>query len=307
MADRNNPPNVETIQVSPTSGDKNDSGSSKADSGSSKHRGWTAEWDLALLEETGNCGAHVPGHNQVLKCWEAVTAAIKARGLPHDNPRTIQRRFEKLKAKYVAKRAKEEATPGVEDFGDDDDDPFNQLMEDLLLEMKDHEAEKEQTKEAKKNIEASLVAGGKLLRDKAAHQILGGTAVAIGGVEPKFRASPTSSVSDFDASAETSSASKKRRAAERSSFEVDLMEHENKKMDLELKKFELEAKKFETDIELKREQQHQLMTFHKEEMELKRKEIDVQHQALQFNLTRHQDEMRMRFMEFEQWFKKDNT
>jgi hypothetical protein len=49
------------------------------------------------------------------------------------------------------------------------------------------------------------------------------------------------------------------------------------------------------------------MTFHKEEMELKRKEIDAQHQALQFNLTRHQDEMRMRFMEFEQWFKKDNT
>jgi len=36
------------------------------------------EWDLALLEETGNCGAHIPGHNQVMKCWEAVTAAIKA-------------------------------------------------------------------------------------------------------------------------------------------------------------------------------------------------------------------------------------
>ena len=113
MADRNDPPNVETIQVSPTSGDKNDSGSSKADSGSSKadsgsskHRGWTAEWDLALLEETGNCGAHIPGHNQVMKCWEAVTTAIKARGLPHDNPQTIQHRFEKLKAKYVAKRAK---------------------------------------------------------------------------------------------------------------------------------------------------------------------------------------------------------
>jgi hypothetical protein len=99
MADRHEPPNVETILISPTSGDK-------ADSGSSKHRGWTAEWDLALLEETGNCGAHIPGHNQVMKCWEAVTTAIKARGLPHDNPQTIQHRFEKLKAKYVAKRAK---------------------------------------------------------------------------------------------------------------------------------------------------------------------------------------------------------
>jgi hypothetical protein len=38
--------------------------------------------------------------------------------------------------------------------------------------------------------------------------------------------------------------------------------------------------------------------FHKEEMELKRKEIDVQHQALQalqFQLTQHQDDMRIRF------------
>jgi len=30
------------------------------------------------------------------------------------------------------------------------------------------------------------VAGGKLLRDKDAHQILGETAVAVGGVEPKL-------------------------------------------------------------------------------------------------------------------------
>jgi hypothetical protein len=72
------------------------------------------------------------------------------------------------------------------------------------------------------------------------HQILGGTAVAVGGVEPKLaplRASPTSSISNFDASAEASSASKKRRVVERSSFEVDMMEHENKKMELELKNY----------------------------------------------------------------------
>ena len=60
-------------------------------------------------------------------------------------------------------------------------------------------------------------------------------------------------------------------------------------------------------MEFKWEQQHQLITFHKEEMEPKRKEIDAQHQSLQFQLTQHQDEMKMRFMEFEQWFKKDNT
>ena len=83
----------------------------------------------------------------------------------------------------MSKKAKEEATAGIEDFGGDDNDPFNQLMEDLLLEIKDHEAEKEQKKESKKSQEESLVAGGKLLRDKAAQQILSGTTVAIGGAE----------------------------------------------------------------------------------------------------------------------------
>jgi hypothetical protein len=34
------------------------------------------EFDLTLLEEIGNCGAHTPGYNQAMKCWEAVTAAL---------------------------------------------------------------------------------------------------------------------------------------------------------------------------------------------------------------------------------------
>ena len=231
--------------------------------------------------------------------------------MPYDNPRTIQRQWEKLRGQFVSKKAKEESTAGIEDFGDDDDDPFNQLMEDLLMEIKDHEVEKEQKKENKKYQEESLVAGGKLLWDKAAQQILSGTTVAVGGAEASlatFRASPTSSVSDLEASAErSSSGSKKRRALERRSIEVDMLEHENKKIELELKKFELESKKFEADMEFKREQQQQIMMFHKEEMELKKKEIDAQHQSLQFQLTQHQDDMRMRFMEFEQRFRKDNN
>jgi hypothetical protein len=60
-------------------------------------------------------------------------------------------------------------------------------------------------------------------------------------------------------------------------------------------------------MEFKREQQQQSIMFHKEEMELKRREIDAQHQSLQFQLTQHQDDMRLRFMEFEQRFQKDNT
>ena len=47
--------------------------------------------------------------------------------------------------------------------------------------------------------------------------------------------------------------------------------------------------------------------FYKEEMELKRKEIDAQHQAHQFQLAQHQDDMRMRFMDFEQRFRNNNT
>jgi len=85
-------------------------------------------WSGTLLcWKTGNCGAYIPGHNQATKSWEAVTAAIKSWGVPYDNPRTIHHQFEKLKSKYVAKRAKEEAKSGIEDFGDDDNDPFNQL------------------------------------------------------------------------------------------------------------------------------------------------------------------------------------
>jgi hypothetical protein len=60
-------------------------------------------------------------------------------------------------------------------------------------------------------------------------------------------------------------------------------------------------------MEFKHEQQQQSMMFHKEEMELKKKEIDAQHQSLQFQLTQHQDDMRMRFMEFKQWSQKDNN
>jgi hypothetical protein len=78
--------------------------------------GWTAKLDIALLEEVGNCCAHTPGQNQTTKCWENVLGAVKNCGIPFDNC--------------------------VENFGDDDDDPFGQMMEDLLEEMNDVEVEK---------------------------------------------------------------------------------------------------------------------------------------------------------------------
>ncbi len=67
-----------------------------------------------------------------------------------------------MKPKFAAKRAKEAATSGEENFGDDNDDPFTQLMGDLLDEVKDHEAEKTQKWGDKKNKEESLVARGEL-------------------------------------------------------------------------------------------------------------------------------------------------
>jgi hypothetical protein len=55
-----------------------------------------------------------------------------------------------LKPKFAAKRAKEAATSGEENFLDDNDDPFTQLKGDLLDEVKDHEAEKTQKQGDKK-------------------------------------------------------------------------------------------------------------------------------------------------------------
>jgi hypothetical protein len=53
-------------------------------------------------------------------------------------------------------------------------------------------------------------------------------------------------------------------------------------------------------MEFKHDRQQQSMVFQKKEIELKRKEIDAKYQALQFQLTQHQDDMRLRFIKFEQ-------
>jgi hypothetical protein len=306
MSDSNNninnnlPPTAAVIAVIPPGSEE------RADTvGNKKPRGWTTEQNIALLEEVGNFGAHIPAPRQTKKCWENVTEALKSRGNANNNYRTIQNQFMELKAKFLAERAKKEATAGVEDFGDDDD-PVAQLMEDLLEEVKDFEAEKAQMTDEKRNKEASLVAGGKILREKTANQILAGETVAIGGSEPTLlRRSPASSVSDVDLTSEPSTnSSKKRQARDRFFGEFDLMEHESKKFDLEVKKFDLESKRFDAELELKRAEQEQAMVLHREAMELKKREIDVQQQSLQLQLTQHQEEMRLRFLEFEQRLKK---
>ncbi len=77
----------------------------------------------------------------------------------------------------------------MENFGDEDDYPYKQFMEDILDELKDHDAEKTQKQDEEKSWEDSLVAGGKLLHVKAK---------AINGGEPTlFEPSPATSVSSI--------------------------------------------------------------------------------------------------------------
>jgi len=45
--------------------------------GNKRLRGWTTDQNIALLEEVGNFGAHIPAPRQTKKCWENVTEALK--------------------------------------------------------------------------------------------------------------------------------------------------------------------------------------------------------------------------------------
>ncbi len=113
------------------------------------------------------------------------------------------------------------------------------------------------------------------MRDKAAVQILSCGAVAIGGPEPSFltaraRESPTFSLSDMEFSITPSSGRKRSSGHARFFFneaEADLLEHGCKKIELEVKKFEL---------------------------------------SIEFQISQHQDNMRMRFLEMEQKLKDGN-
>ncbi len=104
-------------------------------------------------------------------------------GIPFYTNQTIQYHCIILKDKFLPEWEKQGATSGIESFWDDNN-PCNQLMEDLVEEIKDSEGEKSQRHDE------TYVAGGQKLCDKAAYQILGGLTVAVAGMQ----SSPTSSV-----------------------------------------------------------------------------------------------------------------
>jgi hypothetical protein len=86
----------------------------------------------------------------------------------------------------------------------------NVNMEDLLQDIMDNEAMKDESKKAKQNKGEQLVAGGKALWEKCALQILNGKAKPIGGDKVSFvesRASPT--MSEISATGSGSGSKKK--------------------------------------------------------------------------------------------------
>jgi hypothetical protein len=127
-------------------------------------KAWTLEYDLALLEEVGNFNAHILEPKEKTKNFENVTTALINCGIPFKNPRTIMDRFSCLKRMHTAKMAKQQSTSGVENSSNED--PLADLMEDLLQDIMDNEAMKDESKKEKKNKEEQLVAGGKALREK---------------------------------------------------------------------------------------------------------------------------------------------
>jgi hypothetical protein len=95
---------------------------------------WTLEYDLALLEEVGNYNAHIPELKEKMKNFE----------IPFKNPWTIMERLGHLKRMHGVKMSKQQSTSGVENLGDED--PVAELMEDLIQEMNDHDALKDEKK-----------------------------------------------------------------------------------------------------------------------------------------------------------------
>jgi hypothetical protein len=170
---------------------------------------WTLEYDLALLEEVGNYNAHIPETKEKTKNFESVLVALMNRGIPFKNSRTIMERFSYLKMMHSMKMSKQQSTSGVESFCDED--PLAHLMEDLIQEMNDHEALKDEKSKKKQNKEVQLVAGGKALCDKCAMQILNGKGNHSGGdvvVLSDLWASPT--MSESTNNTENGSTKKKR-------------------------------------------------------------------------------------------------
>jgi hypothetical protein len=103
---------------------------------------WTLEYVLALLEVVGNYNSHIPEPKEKSKNFESVTEALMNHGIPFKNPRTILERFSHLKRMHGVKMSKQQSPSGVENFSDED--PLAELLEDLIQEMNDHDALKDE-------------------------------------------------------------------------------------------------------------------------------------------------------------------
>jgi hypothetical protein len=263
---------------------------------------WTLEYDIALLEEVRNYNAHIPRPKEKTTQFENVTQALINCGTPFKNPGTILVRFSHLKRSHASKMAKQQSTSGVENFSDED--PLADLMEDLLQEIKDNDAMKDDAKQEKQSKEEQLAVGGKAFRDKCAMQILAGNANPIGGqviALSDLRASPTMSEASTNAS---DSGSKKKTSQNLFFSDSELIENEKKKLELEQKRFEMEVElkrdEMKEAAERARMEMEQRMQIHRDMMTIQKQEIEAKVQSIQFQIAQHNDDMKMRFLELEQ-------
>jgi hypothetical protein len=112
-ANNNNLPSSTEAAVIPPGSAK------KGDVGNTKPHGWTAELDIALLEELLHSYSWVKSNNKVLgEC----SRGFENCGIPFDNYQTAQCHWSSLKDKFIKEWAKQEAAASVENFGENDDD-----------------------------------------------------------------------------------------------------------------------------------------------------------------------------------------
>ena len=68
---------------------------------------------------------------------------------------------------------------------------------------------------------------------------------------------------------------------------------------MEVNRLDLEARKFEEDVRLKREEMEHNLLLHRDHVNLKKKELDAQLQSISFQMSKHQEEMKLRFMQYD--------
>jgi hypothetical protein len=265
---------------------------------------------MALAEETSNHGAHIPEYGAVEKRWKDVLEAMRNRGFNFANFRTLQRRFDRLMVDFKKESRAKANTSGVEE---DEENPLDLLLEDMITEIQDHQAEKALKKNEEKNREAELVAGGKQLRDKAATQIISGQSLRVGGDEVELSSirTPSPAMSMFGGSdnGDVGANSRGKRSRE-DKLLFELLESERKKVESDnsnrREEIKLREQQQETNNNARMEMHRAEMAMRKQELDVKMLEVEAVREqnkimltTLQNQMLQHQQTMELQMKQFE--------